>query len=189
MSKLVSGEATASPRGVAVKTITLDEVLGSERRVGVCKIDVEGHELVVLRGAANALGAKRIRDIVFEDLGDYPSEVHTFLLERGYVIFSLHSKVLGPRLVPAADKARFEKLQDGQNFLATLDPQRATEKLKPRGWRSLRKIDGSLGSCSHTRNHAQLAARSICPGGTSVGIAQRSFGTVKVRIWRSGIQR
>ena len=141
LSKLVSGEAAASPRVVEVKTITLDEVLGSEASVGVCKLDVEAHELVVLKGAAKALGTRRIRDIVFEDGGGYPGEVHTFLQERGYIIFSLHSKVLGPRLVPAAEKARFEKLQDGLNYLATLDPQRAIEKLKPRGWRSLGRID------------------------------------------------
>ena len=47
-------------------TRRLDDVLG-DRTAAVVKIDVEGFEAVVLRGASRALAEKRLRSIVFEE--------------------------------------------------------------------------------------------------------------------------
>lgn len=160
LSKIVSDSTSfataavqASPgRALRVRTTTLDLLLDAAReasstgaqsssaaRVGVCKIDVEGHELQVFRGAARLLDQQRMRDVIFEDFGEFPSPVHRMFLERGFTLFSLHSSLLRPILSPVLqERPRFSQ-NDGENYLATLDPQRAIERFAPGGWRVLRK--------------------------------------------------
>lgn len=84
---LVEGDAFAANRGMAsvrpwdhappealrVQAETLDGVLGPGVRVGVLKVDVEGHERAVLAGAARLLAERRVRDVVYEDHEGYPS--------------------------------------------------------------------------------------------------------------------
>ena len=66
-----SGQASAHPdAGVelerfTVETMTLDELLG-EQPVRFLKIDVEGHEPAVLRGAARALRSGRVEYVLVE---------------------------------------------------------------------------------------------------------------------------
>ena len=67
----------------------------------VCmKIDVEGHELAVLKGAQRLLGRKLIRNIVFEDFGGCESESMRLLRGSGYTIWQIACELLGPRLLP-----------------------------------------------------------------------------------------
>ena len=122
-----------------VATARLDDVVQATNPIGVCKIDVEGHELNVLKGAARLLSERRMRDIIFEDFGQYPSAVHQLLLDSGFSIFSIHSGLLGLRLVPGVQRAAFKKVRDGQNFLATLEPKRALQRFEAIGWKSLRR--------------------------------------------------
>jgi FkbM family methyltransferase len=66
-----SGQASAHPDSGAqlehftVEATTLDEILG-EQAVRFLKIDVEGHEPAVLRGAARALRSRRIEFVLVE---------------------------------------------------------------------------------------------------------------------------
>lgn len=121
---------------VEVPAITLDDFFGSEGRVGVMKLDVEGHELSVLRGAEKMFREKRVRDVVFEEHRPYPSEVTRWLEERGYVIRRLLRRLRGPRLVePSATFPSVHWLP--QNFLATADPSRASDRCASGGWRAL----------------------------------------------------
>jgi hypothetical protein len=102
----------------------------------VAKIDVEGHEPAVLRGASQALAEHRIRDIVYEAHAGYPDEVSGLLEHEGYHVFAVGSGFFGPRCQPASDgpvAARWES----PSFLATLDSDRALARLQPRGWRVL----------------------------------------------------
>src|SRR5207302_1589966 len=62
MSKLVAAAANDSHRMLAVRTATLDQMLDGCGTIGVCKIDVEGHELNVLKGATRLLEGRRLRD-------------------------------------------------------------------------------------------------------------------------------
>ena len=114
----------------------LDRFLTRGERVGVAKIDVEGHEPAVLRGASQALAEHRIRDIVYEAHQGYPDAASALLESEGYHIFAVGSGFLGPRCRPALEgpvAARWES----PSYLATLDPGRARARLHPRGWRVL----------------------------------------------------
>jgi len=114
----------------------LDDFLSLGMKVGVCKIDVEGHELAVLKGAEESLSRGAIRDIIFEDFSPKPSAVVQFLQKHGFTVFQLsatwwkpHLTELAPGAPPVGDFT--------DNFLATLDPQRAKARFRPGGWRCL----------------------------------------------------
>ena len=137
MSRVLSDTPKDTAGVMPVSLTTLDEIVGEGTSVGVCKIDVEGHELAVLRGGAQLLGDRHVRDIVFEDFGEYPSEVHRLLLANGFTLFSLHTGVMGPRISPASERLRFKAGKEGQNYVATLDSERTVERFRARGWRAL----------------------------------------------------
>jgi FkbM family methyltransferase len=75
---------------MVVKTMTLDKLILMENlnRVNIVKIDVEGAELLVLRGAQNALKSKKIDKLIVEihKTINPPKEVIDFLLNKGYNI-------------------------------------------------------------------------------------------------------
>ena len=127
------GTATLSEDdGLSVPLERLDDRLAG-RHVGVLKIDVEGHELSVLRGAETALAEGRIRDIVFEENRALPTPVTGLLEAAGYELFGLDQRLLGPRLVaPEAPRAR--PMWEAPTYLATLDPARARARMRRRGW-------------------------------------------------------
>ena len=130
-------EARGSSR-LKVQLATLDQVISTGTKVGVCKIDVEGHELAVFRGASRILNQRLIRDMIFEDFQPYPSPVHQLLLENGFTLFSLHSRLWRPILLPAGQTTEFS-VRDGVNYLGTLEPERAIQRFKRSGWRVLRE--------------------------------------------------
>ena len=82
-----------------VETRTLDEILESNKvqRVAVVKVDVEGHEAAVFRGAQKLLLSSPAPAIVFEFCdwaearfaGGYPGEAQEFLMRLGYRIHRL----------------------------------------------------------------------------------------------------
>jgi FkbM family methyltransferase len=128
---------------VPIQMSSLDAALDGEIRVGLCKIDVEGHELKVLKGAARLLAQRAIRDLVFEESDPYPSPVHLELEAYGFEIFSLHARMSGPRLARAARQVAFVENKEGKNYLATLEPARALAKFRPWGWECLRASKSS----------------------------------------------
>lgn len=132
--------ATLSANGPAVAEVectTLDELLG-ERRVGVLKLDVEGHEEAVLVGARRALVDRRVRDIVFEDLAPPPTAVMRLLEEAGYSLFKLDCRLLRLALIGIDGPFR-HRVFESPNYLATLDPGRARSRIGSWGWQVLRR--------------------------------------------------
>jgi FkbM family methyltransferase len=126
------GEATFE-----VPVTTLDKVVGSSARFGLCKLDVEGHELKVLHGAKGVLGGGRLRDIIFEDLGPYPGPVQQHLMDNGFTLFSLEGRLGRPVLNADWANPRFDGDMEGADFLATLEPERAISRFKAGGWVAL----------------------------------------------------
>jgi FkbM family methyltransferase len=128
---------TSAIPGFKVSVRRLDDFLGAADRVGVCKIDVEGHELSVLRGAEQSLARKAIRDIIFEDFNPKPSSVTEILARHGFSLFELHGAWLKPRLAPVARGEDAHRRGFAFNYLATLDPQRAKLRFQTVGWHCL----------------------------------------------------
>lgn len=82
IASLITGEAFDQNQGTArlsdeardprsraldVVTQTLDAVIESDDEIQVMKIDVEGHEASVLRGATGAINRGQIRNVIFEE--------------------------------------------------------------------------------------------------------------------------
>ena len=128
------GTATigAGAAGIEVDVVTLDGLLG-DARVGVLKIDVEGHELDVLQGARELLGAARARDVLVEEWGSYPTPVTRCLTDHGYTLFSVDQRFLGVTLGPPALRGG-RRGHGAPSYLATLEPERALARARRPGW-------------------------------------------------------
>jgi FkbM family methyltransferase len=137
LARVIANDASASGNVFEVPSMRLDDLVEASQ-IGFCKMDVEGHEPSVLQGAQRLLSGRRIRDIAFE-CNDYAtSDIPLILREFGYSIFSLHSAMATPRMLPAQRDVRFS-VRDGNNFIATLDPSRATKRFNTGGWQALRR--------------------------------------------------
>jgi len=75
----------------AVPTITIDEIAAQTRPPDAITIDIEGAELVALRGAKKVL--KNFKPLVWvsihddlmeRDFGHLPDELHAFMEDLGY---------------------------------------------------------------------------------------------------------
>lgn len=134
LARLADGGGSSGSKVLQVRVSTLDRIIGPAAQVGFCKLDVEGHEMGVLRGAAALLREHRIRDILFEDLGPYPSSVQQHLADAGYTLFALDGRINRPVLDPNWQNPDFDGDLEGADFLATLMPDRAVERFKKSGW-------------------------------------------------------
>jgi FkbM family methyltransferase len=123
-----------------VRLATLDtlllSVVGPRRHVGLLKVDVEYSELALFRGAADTLAGRRVRDIVYEDHGGPESDAAELLRSLGYTIFRLGRSFSGVVIADSIDG--HERGVRSPDYLATLDPRRAGERLRARGWRIFR---------------------------------------------------
>ncbi len=133
-ASLSSGEATtegATP--IPVPLHRLDEIAAG-KQIGLLKVDVEGHEAEVLGGARELLADGAVRDIIFEDHDDYPSDATVIVEEAGYQLISLDNDLFGLRLGAPQDRGDTDAWP-GPSYLATNEPERARTRLAPRGWR------------------------------------------------------
>ena len=133
---LSGASLTNQGEGIKVLVRRLDD-FAKNLTIGVCKIDVEGHELGVLKGAIDTLTRRAIRDIVFEDFNSKPSPVTEFLVQHGFTIFELHDKLMKPILAPMDLSGAVSPPGFSFNYLATLDPERTRSKFTAGGWHCL----------------------------------------------------
>jgi len=120
---------------LTVQASTLDEFL-VDINVGVLKIDVEGHEIQVLKGAENLLKTGRIRDCVFEEHNSYPTTVTNYFESMGYQVFRIAKGFKKPILLNPTSQDLISHWQP-QNFLATINPQRVISLFEKSPWQSL----------------------------------------------------
>lgn len=125
-----------SAETVAVSCRRLDQMLGPDVRLGLIKVDVEGAEARVFRGAEGLLSTGRIRDIVFEEHGDAGAESFAYLRRMGYEVHRVIRHRDGPVLIAVGQPDPNDI--DPPTYLGTLDPTRARARLSPRGWTCLR---------------------------------------------------
>jgi FkbM family methyltransferase len=132
----ISAVPAAGATTVPVALETLDHALGATM-VAVLKLDVEGFEPHVLRGAARTLAERRIRHIVFEDHDIASSEVVRLLRQAGYQLFSLGWFMRGLQ-VQAVEVGSLATRYEAPSFIATLEPGEVVARCRPAGWRVLR---------------------------------------------------
>ena len=119
--------------GFDVPTATLDGLFPGDR-FDVLKLDVEGHEAAVLRGASALLGRGAIRHVVFEEHAIATSAAADILAAAGYTLWQLGWTMRGP-VAAALSAPRLCRNYEAPSYLATLDPAGAAARLAPRGWR------------------------------------------------------
>jgi FkbM family methyltransferase len=122
-----------SELNVQVTTCKLDKFCESIPKVGVMKVDVEGHELAVFHGAAAMLQSHAIRDIVFESNDAYPTDVTQYLEELGYQIFGIESSLFGIRLLEASGLNQNSKAHT-TDLVATSDSDRLKSRFAQQRW-------------------------------------------------------
>jgi FkbM family methyltransferase len=148
LSRVIEDGAREEARGGtrSVPCATLDSILEGVGAVGVAKLDVEGHEEAVLRGASRTLTGRVVRDWVFEHHAGYPSPVIDRFEASGYALWQIQKRFFGPALAPIGAPAK-ESHWEAKSFLATLDPVRAVRRVKRRGWQVLQAARGSKVAC------------------------------------------
>jgi FkbM family methyltransferase len=125
----VGNNGMHSVDAIKINLRKLDDMIGPEMIVDVLKIDVEGHELPVLKGAANILKNKQVTNIVYEDHEVYPSQIAAFLSEYGYTIYRMEKGWLNLRLKNPSTEPSYNGWEP-PNYLATLDTGTLKKKMK-----------------------------------------------------------
>ncbi|MFN2621927.1 MAG: FkbM family methyltransferase [Chthoniobacterales bacterium] len=118
----------------SVQVELLDELFPNEE-FALLKIDVEGFELNVLRGANDLLSSHRVRHVIYEDHTLGRSGLAEFLTGHGYSVFSIGHGARGLRLLEASEgKAEIDASWESASFLATLVPDRVMTLMNRNGW-------------------------------------------------------
>jgi len=128
-NQLKNGSVSEIPVNVEV----LDEVIG-DNKIDLIKIDVEGHEASVFKGAERVL--KRTTHVFLEDFLHDKSPAIKALKDLGFDVFRIKKTFFGPMLVSPQEGLNIP-LWEPPNYLATRDRESVLKALKPRGWQCL----------------------------------------------------
>jgi FkbM family methyltransferase len=131
----LAADGLAGEEGEESHEVQLERLdgLAGDTQIGVLKVDVEGHETEVLRGATALLERRQVRDIVFEDHDPYPSAATSIVEQAGYHLVSLSNDLGGLVLGAPSDRGEVPAWP-GPSYLATTDPARSFVRLAARGW-------------------------------------------------------
>ena len=93
----------SNDNSIEIKTIRLDDALTEHSKVGLIKIDVEGHELRVLQGAVNILQNEKplvMIEVLASEISNGQTPSLNFLQENGYTtFFNIEPKALQISLI------------------------------------------------------------------------------------------
>jgi FkbM family methyltransferase len=118
---------------IIIKTKPLDEMISPDLSYCI-KIDTEGHEASVLKGAINLLKNKSARYIFFEEFKEYPkAETFKILKEHNYKVFRIERSFSGPKLV-SPEKEIITRQWQPVNFLAIDENDNSLDQLRKSGW-------------------------------------------------------
>jgi FkbM family methyltransferase len=133
---------SAAPAGMpATATPTAAEPLAAAAAetaaVKMVKIDVEGGEPQVLAGAAQALAAGAIANVIYEAHGPLRQTLCDLLRAHGYQVVALGWNLRGLVLSSPCEPPRLPPYE-APNFLATRAPAPTLARLRAPGWQVLR---------------------------------------------------
>jgi FkbM family methyltransferase len=133
-----SSENRTISNAIIVPSDTLDNIIADLGPIGIAKLDVEGSELMVLRGATRILAAGIVRDWIFEDFHQFPSPLTDLFASHGYTVFHVRKDFHRPTLLPG-EKYHSRSSWESPSLLATLNPGRAIKCFHDGGWLSLKR--------------------------------------------------
>jgi FkbM family methyltransferase len=118
-----------SAKAMKIDLRKLDDMIDPDTIINVVKIDVEGHEISVFKGAEKLIDNKQITNIVYEDHDPYPSQISKFLLAKGYTLFRMEKGWFNLNLKDPVSEASTNGWEP-TNYLATLDTKTVKKKMK-----------------------------------------------------------
>lgn len=133
--------AHVDPSGeqLRVQVVDLDTFYAGRRPPALLKLDAEGGEFDILRGARRLLEGHAVRDVVFEDGTGSNGRSILMLRELGFAVFRIERTFFGPRLEPLAHSQGVRGHPwEPPNWLATRAADRARVRFRARGWSLLR---------------------------------------------------
>lgn len=149
----ISSTAAANSQHHTIQTQTLDNLFG-QNNIALLKLDVEGHEVEVLRGATELLTRQAIRHIVFESHEGFNSDSVRILKAHGYAVTEIGWTMRGITLSDSP-ATRVTKSYEAPNFLATTSLEEVQSLLRhPIGWLCLRNRKPSPGPRLHKVAHS-----------------------------------
>jgi len=116
-----------------VEVKTLDEVFPAGE-FGLLKIDVEGHESKLIKGATRLLSGRRIRNVIYEDHAQGQSGIPEIFAEHGYKIYSIGHTFFGLELTDLRRKIVLDTSWESPSYLATIDPAYVDHHIR-KGWK------------------------------------------------------
>jgi FkbM family methyltransferase len=120
---------------ITIQKERLDKIVSPNQKVKLLKIDVEGYELEVLKGADNLLKNKAIENIIYEDYKALDRKIENYLSKYGYHVFEIIKGFDGIRL---GDEDKNTKPNPEPNYLATLSPDAIQSIFRQKGWQCLK---------------------------------------------------
>ena len=114
---------------IAVEAVPLDRILHDHGDFSLAKIDVEGHELRVLRGGAKFF-SRQVKNIVFEDHEGPASPVAELLQRFGFTVLQFGWTLRGLKFATPAE-GRLSKRYEAPNYIATKDAAEVLERVAP----------------------------------------------------------
>lgn len=118
---------------IVIQTSTLDAILPSNHKIKLAKVDVEGHEFSVFKGASNLMSTGCIENIVYEEHTGITSDASVHLHAIGYEIFKLNRSINGVILSHPDDES-CDLPYEPVNYLATQNPMYIKELFTNKGW-------------------------------------------------------
>lgn len=124
LGSLVTRKSAGAVKTLEVRTIRLDDIVPCGLRVAAVKIDVEGHEMAVLRGAQETIDACRptlVVEIEHRHLeGLSVDDVVAEIVEHGYTAFAIKEGRLMPFEHFDLKRDQLQWLMDGEGGSTTI---------------------------------------------------------------------
>lgn len=138
---IASLEPLSESKKIKINTVTLDEIMPSNCQIEFIKIDVEGHEFSVLKGALKLIKNRNIRFILFEDFSGVNSKAINLLKDNGWEVYRVKKNFSGISLI-SVEEGKNIPLWEPANYLAHVKGEIHPHLQKNMSWTFFKKNKG-----------------------------------------------